>query len=130
MYLVDTNIIIFMFKGKYSIDEKIDSKGKDNCFISEISIAELKYGAEKSENPEYNKKTIEELLKEIQTVPIINCLDIYALEKVRLEKIGKRLDDFDLLIGATAIKNGFTLVTNNTEHLSRMNDIKIEDWTK
>lgn len=130
MYLLDTNIIIFLFRGKYKIDEKIDSAGKNICFVSEISIAELKYGAEKSDHPEFNNEIIAKFLKEFQTVPIINCLDIYASEKVRLEKLGMRLEDFDLLIGATAVKNNFTLVTNNLEQLSRMNYIKIEDWTK
>lgn len=84
----------------------------------------------KSDHPEFNNEIIAKFLKEFQTVPIINCLDIYASEKVRLEKLGMRLEDFDLLIGATAVKNNFTLVTNNLEQLSRMNYIKIEDWTK
>jgi len=40
------------------------------------------------------------------------------------------VDDFDLLIGATAISNELILVTNNVDHLGRMEGIKIEDWTK
>jgi len=128
MYLIDTNIVIYLFKGRYDIPQKIAAKGKDNCFISEITLAELKYGAEKSDKIEFHN-VINDFIKEIRILPIINVLDIYAKEKVRLEKSGMRLDEFDLLIGATALANNFTLVTNNLNHFSRMENIKIENWT-
>ena len=44
-YLLDTNICIFLLRGKYDVDKKIDSVGFENCAISEITVAELKYGA-------------------------------------------------------------------------------------
>lgn len=40
------------------------------------------------------------------------------------------VDDFDILIGATAIANDMVMVTNNVAHLSRLTKIRIEDWTK
>ncbi len=40
------------------------------------------------------------------------------------------IDDFDILIGATAVANEMTMVTNNSNHLVRLNNIVIEDWTK
>ncbi|WP_288909981.1 PIN domain-containing protein [uncultured Bacteroides sp.] len=45
-YLLDTNICIFLLRGKYDVDKKIDQVGLENCCISEITVAELKYGAE------------------------------------------------------------------------------------
>lgn len=45
-YLLDTNICIYLLRGKYNVDRKIDAVGLDNCFISEITVAELMYGAE------------------------------------------------------------------------------------
>jgi tRNA(fMet)-specific endonuclease VapC len=45
------------------------------------------------------------------------------------EKKGKPLDDFDLLIGATAVSNNLTLVTKNVSDFDRLENIKIEDWT-
>lgn len=130
MYLLDTNIVIFLFKGRYEIDKKIDSIGMSNCFISEITIAELKFGAEKSNKPEYHRKVVKDFINEIQILPIINVLDTYAKEKNRLEKLGMRIDNFDLLIGATAVVNNLVLVTNNVSHLKRIGNIKLEDWTK
>lgn len=45
-YLLDTNICIFLLRGKYEVDKKINAVGLDNYYISEITVAELKYGAE------------------------------------------------------------------------------------
>lgn len=50
-YLLDTNICIFFLRGKLDFDKIIRQKGHQNCFISEITVFELKYGAENSENP-------------------------------------------------------------------------------
>ena len=47
MYLLDTNICIYYLKGQYNIDQKIQSAGEKNCFISELTVEELKFGVEK-----------------------------------------------------------------------------------
>jgi tRNA(fMet)-specific endonuclease VapC len=128
-YLLDTNIIIFYFKEKFDLDIKIDEIGIENCFVSEITIAELLHGAEKSLNPIKNLKLIDEILKNITVVPIFSALRIYAKEKMRLEKKGKSIDNFDLLIGATAFANNLIMVTNNTKHFNRFENLELEDWT-
>jgi tRNA(fMet)-specific endonuclease VapC len=77
-----------------------------------------------------NALALTNFLTGIVIIPVFPSLDIYAEEKARLRKAGQPLDDFDLLIGATAISNGLTMVTNNVDHLGRMEGIVIEDWTK
>lgn len=129
MYLLDTNIIAFYFRGNNNVINKITNVGFENCFVSEITIAELKYGALKSKNLERHNILIENFIKDINVIAITNILDCFASEKVRLEKAGHRIDDFDLLIGSTAIVNDLILVTNNTKHLQRMLTKNIEDWT-
>ncbi len=129
-YLLDTNICIYYLKGMFQLDEKIENIGNDNCYISEITLAELKYGVANSSNIKKNKKVLDNFIDNIKIVPILNSLDLYASEKARLKKIGKIVDDFDLLIGVTSISNKMTLVTNNLKHFERLNDILIEDWTK
>ena len=130
-YLLDTNICIFLFKNKYSISEKIKKiGGLDNCFISEITLAELKFGVELSENKSYNSNLVENFSKEIIVLPILNCLDIFAKEKARLKKTGTLIDDFDILIGSSAISNNLIMVTNNEKHFDRLNGIIIENWVE
>ncbi len=127
-YLLDTNIIIFYIRGQYDLEKKFKSVGIENCFISEITLAELLHGAEKSHNPSKNLKIVEEIQNNISLVPIFNSLRTYAKEKSRLETLGTPVDDFDLLIGATAIANNLILVTNNTKHFKRMDNLTLEDW--
>lgn len=125
-YLIDTNICIYYIKGKYNLKEKFNTIPRSNLFISEITLAELKYGVKNSQNPQKNQLVLEDFLTGVQILPIFNALDLYAIEKARLRKSGQIIDDFDLLIGVSAVANDMILVTNNESHFGRINHIKIE----
>jgi len=129
-YLLDTNICIYFLKGLYELDKKIEQIGIENCYLSEITLAELKFGVANSEKKKKNKDALDSFTGDIKIVPIYNSLDLYAEEKARLRRVGNIVDDFDLLIGVTAIVNDMILVTNNTKHFGRIRKIVIEDWTK
>lgn len=129
-YLLDTNICIYFLKGQHQLDIKFDKVGIQNCFISEVTVAELKYGAENSDQIEKNRKTVDEFISLLTIIPIFTSLDIYAKEKSRLRKIGYLIDDFDLLIGATAIANDLTLITRNVSDFNRLEKIDIENWVE
>ena len=116
-------------KGKFDLDQKFQKVSAENCFISEITLAELKFGVENSEKPDKNRKALEDFLTEITILPIFHSLDLYAKEKARLRKAGTPIDDFDLLIGVTSVTHHLTTVTNNTGHFARINGIDLEDWT-
>lgn len=77
-----------------------------------------------------NQKTLEKFLSDIVVLPIIDVLDFYAEEKARLMKSGNLIDDFDLLIGSTAVVHEMTMVTNNETHFERIKGIKIKNWVK
>lgn len=128
-YLLDTNICIFFIKGLYELNKKIIEVGEQNCFLSEITVAELKYGIENSKTIEAMRSVVEPFILKFAVIPIYNSLDIYAKEKAKLRKQGLLIDDFDILIGSTAIANDMVMVTNNHAHLSRLENILIEDWT-
>ena len=130
-YLLDTNICIFLLRGKYDVDKKIDSVGFENCAISEITVAELKYGATlgKKMNIKSRNQILDEFLNNIRILPMFNAIDLYAEERSRLRLNGTpAADDFDLLIGCTSIINNLTLVTDNTDDFKRIKDIKMENW--
>lgn len=128
-YLLDTNICIYYIKGLHDLKSKFEEVGPENCFISEITLAELKFGVAKSQAKKKNQKALDNFLSGIQILPIFPALDIYAAEKARLQMLGKIIDDFDLLIGSTAVSFDLTMVTNNTSHFNRLSEIKLEDWT-
>ena len=128
-YLLDTNICVFFLRGRLNLDKIIKQKGKENCFISEITVFELRFGAENSENPVKSHKAVDLFVSGIAIIPIYSSIKKYAKEKVRLRKLGKPInDEFDLLIGVTAVENKLTLVTDNSKDFENIEGIKIENW--
>ena len=129
-YLIDTNIAVYYMKGRFELETRFERLTPEDCFISEITLAELKFGVEKSEKPKKNQKALDDFLTGVQLLPIFHSLDLYAKEKPRLQKAGTPVDDFDILIGVTSISHDLIMVTNNTKHFSRLLGIQLEDWTK
>lgn len=127
-YLLDTNICIHYFKGQFGLNEKFRQVGFSACAISEITLAELNYGAEKSNNVTKNKQVVEEFADKITVLPIFDAIDLYGKEKARLKTAGTAISDLDLFIGATAITYDMILVTRNVREFARMENIKIENW--
>ncbi len=130
-YLLDTNIIIFWLKKRYNIGDKIAEVGEGNCFISDVTVAELRFGVECSEPAllDEKRKRLADLLMYLQVIPFAVAIELYAKEKARLRLAGEIIPDFDLLIGATAVQQNMKMVTNNTKHLSKIQGIDMEDWT-
>jgi tRNA(fMet)-specific endonuclease VapC len=129
-YLLDSNICIHFLRGKYNIIEKLNDVGIDNCAISEITLAELVFGAEKSDNPKKNHKLIEKFIGQLSILPIFDAIRTYGKEKARLQSEGKMISDFDLLIGCTSIENDLIMVTENIKEFDRIKGIRIENWVK
>jgi len=127
-YLLDTNICIYYFKGQFDIKEKIDNIGYKKFAISEITLAELIYGAEKSQKKDKNIQVVEDFAEKITIIPIFESIRIYGKEKARLKSKGMIISDLDLFIGSTAIVNNMTLVTRNVRDFEKMENIKIENW--
>ncbi len=127
-YLLDTNICIRFFRGKFELFEKFDGVGLDNCAISEISLAELVFGAENSLTPQKNHNLIDKFSQQVTILPIFDAISLYGKEKARLRKNGIMISDFDLLIGCTAIEKELIMVTENVREFERMSNIKIENW--
>lgn len=127
-YLLDTNICIHFFRGKFNLINKIERIGLIDCAISEITLAELIFGAENSSNPKRNHVIIEKFSDHLTVLPIFDIIHRYGSEKARLRKSGNMISDFDLLIGCTSVENELIMVTENVREFERISDIKIENW--
>ncbi|AWK05403.1 VapC toxin family PIN domain ribonuclease [Flavobacterium crocinum] len=128
-YLLDTSICVFFLRGKLNLDKMVKQVGLENCYISEITVAELRFGAENSDDPIKSNKAVDVFLRGLTILPIFGSIKRYAIEKVRLRKIGKPInDEFDLLIGVTAVENQLILVTDNTKDFKLLDGIKMENW--
>lgn len=129
-YLLDTNICIHFLRGKFDLINKFTEIGIENFAISEITFAELVFGAENSTHPKRNHLLVERLIEQITILPIFNSIWQYGQQKARLRKQGKMISDFDLLIGCTAIVNDLIMVTENVKEFKRIDGVRIENWIK
>jgi tRNA(fMet)-specific endonuclease VapC len=131
MYLLDTDTLIYSLKGHESVVNNFIKHQDAPKAISVISYGELIYGAEKSNHVSSNLakvRRLREIFPVIDTTPsIVEC---FGSAKANLSKQGITVADFDLLIGATAITLGLTVVTNNEKHFSKIPDLKIVNWAK
>ena len=76
-----------------------------------------------------NHEKMLRFLDTIRTIPLTNAIPLVAREKARLETDGTPIDDYDLIIGCTAVAEGAVLVTENTRHMGRIGNIMLENWT-
>lgn len=129
-YLLDTDICIFVLKQKFNLLEKLQEVGLENCYVSEISLAELHFGAYNSTDYEKHRRDVELVQRFAEVIPIREYLALYGKERARLRKVGSSVADFDLLIATSAVHHGLVLVTNNTKHHQRVEGIRLENWAE
>lgn len=127
-YLVDTNIWIHFFKGKYGVRDKISSLNAEQLCVSEISIAELTYGAYHSSNRPKHLQEAHLVRDNFCLYSITECIDDYAKLRDELSRQGRTVENFDLLIAATAIHYQLILVTENIKHFIDIPKLKVENW--
>ena len=130
MYLLDTDTVVFSLKGHPKVMDNLKSHLNDSIKISDVTYMELYYGECKSQRVTANTARVKTLGKSIEMMPINAAVaETFGMIKANLESGGNRLDDFDLTIAATALANNLILVTNNTDHFSRVDGLRIENWT-
>lgn len=126
-YMLDTNAVIEMLHGNRNVIGRIEKYGLQNCCISEITIAELYYGAVKGGNPK-NMRDIAIIERIFEITPLYPAYFEYAKIRHDLVSQGLGIDTFDMLIGASAVQSGRILVTHNKKHFERIAGLVIVDW--
>lgn len=131
MYLLDTNICIYIIKKKPAdVLKVLKTKSKKEIYISSITVAELEYGVAKSQYPERNKVALIEFLSIFNILPFDDADAVnFGSIKTDLEKKGKVIGPMDLLLAAQAKTKHLILVTNNVKEFERVEDLKLENWT-
>ena len=133
MYLLDTNICIFLIKNKNPyLKKKIFNCKKEELFLSSITIAELEYGVSKSQFREKNRHALLDFCSDFTNIIDFTTEDTEAYGMIRayLENKGVPIGPFDTQIAAQGLARNLTVVTNNIREFSRIPGLKVEDWTK
>lgn len=132
-YVLDTNVLIDLLHHEDSIVQHIGRVGVSACAISVITLLELyrgAYGMKTEEGKQEELAKIRLLASTFEILPVPDDNESYAREWNRLKRAGTPIDDFDLIIGTTALDNGYILVSNNLRHMQRIEGLLLEDWKK
>jgi len=131
MYLLDTDTIIYILKGNRVVENNLQRHYHDPIKISVITLMELYYGAYKSQKVTSNLAKIKTLQNSLEIIPLgQEIAEIFGIQKANLEKRGTSLDDFDLILGCSALAHNLTLVTNNSKHFKKIEGLKLTNWTE
>ena len=130
-YLLDTNICVFVIRQKLpQILNRFAQFQPDELGISTVTLAELRYGADKSSNPSKNHLALDAFLAPLAIIDFdAQAADWYGKVRADLEVRGCPIGPLDTMIAAQALRCGVPLVTNNTGEFSRVTGLTVEDWT-
>ena len=129
MFMLDTNTLIYFFKGMGNVEENLFSHSPKDIFIPSIVIYELQVGIAKSNNPQKREKQLATLLEQVNIVEFGEReAKASALIRANLEKKGTPIGAMDILIAGSAKAHNLTLVTHNTKEFIRVEDLAIKDW--
>lgn len=127
-YLLDTDTWIEYFHRRGSVEKHIADTPAEQIYASEISIAELTYGALHSKAVEKRLQEPKEIEKTFTVLPIGDWIRDYAEIRHALTCKGLTVGDFDILIAVTARRFDLTIVSHNIKHFQEMPGIQCVDW--
>ena len=129
-YMLDTNICIFVMRGKNKdILNRILKASDDGICISSITLAELTYGVEKSR---YRERNLDSLIKFLTLISVKDfnqkAAEEYGRIRTALELKGTVIGPLDMLIASHAISEKLTLISHNTKEFERVEGLMLENW--
>jgi tRNA(fMet)-specific endonuclease VapC len=129
MFLLDTNILIYFFKGIGKVEQNLMSKAPKDIGMPAIVLFEIEVGIGKSKSPHKRIKQLNDLISVISVLPFgMKEARSAAQIRVQLEKKGIPIGPLDILIGGTALAHQATLVTHNIKEFGRIKKLQLEDW--
>jgi tRNA(fMet)-specific endonuclease VapC len=130
-YLLDTNICVYLIKQKpEKVLRHFKAHSVGDIGISCVTLAELRFGVEKSRQVENNREALDDFILPLEIADFDEkAAESYGKVRAQLEKEGKPVGSMDMMIGAHALGLGVTLVTNNTREFRQIKNLKVVDWS-
>jgi tRNA(fMet)-specific endonuclease VapC len=125
-HLIDTDLIIDGLNNQPRVLAGLEGLAETGVAVSIISLGELYEGAYRDPDPEPRLAGMHQFLAGYQVLGLSEAaMKVFARERERLRRQGRLIPDLDLLIAATSIAYGLTLVTRNTRHFARIIDLQL-----
>jgi tRNA(fMet)-specific endonuclease VapC len=129
-FLLDTDICIYIIKKKpVEVLQKFREYPVGDIGLSSITLAELKYGVQKSKQSSRNARALEKFLVPLSISEFdYKAANAYRKVRAELETQGTPIGPLDTLIAAHALSLNLTLITNNVREFSRVSGLKVTNW--
>jgi len=128
-YLLDTNIVIYVIKNRPAAARERFMQHQDQLCISTVTMMELVYGAERSQQVERNLRDIEQFAARLDVLAYDTPAAVHTGQiRAELARIGQPVGPYDQMIAGHARSRGLILVSNNTREFSRIGGLRLEDW--
>ena len=128
-FLLDTNVLVYAFKGQGGCRERINRTPAQSLAISTITVFEIEFGLAKSNYPSHLREFLQRLQQRCQLVGLDEPSAAHAGRlRAHLAALGQPIGPYDLLIAGIALAHNLTLVTHNTREFERVPALKIENW--
>lgn len=132
--IFDTGVIIEIERNSAVISDLIKGRAKQTFGISVITAAELLHGVERADTEDRRIKRHAFVEKTIELFPVypvdIAIARTYAKLWASLEKRKIHIGSHDLIIAATAISFGATIITTNVKDFIKIEGLRVEKFLK
>ena len=129
--MLDTDTCIAVIKKHPAALKKLRGKSVGQVGISSITLGDLAFGAEKSSRSRQAHEALGEFLMALEIAGFDDSSAMtYGRVRKSLEQRGKPIGPLDTLIGSHALEIDAVLVTHNVGEFSRINGLRLEDWTQ
>jgi tRNA(fMet)-specific endonuclease VapC len=129
MFALDTNTLIYFFKGMGDVAEHLLATAPAHIAIPTIVLYEIETGIAKYSHPQRRKDQLAQLLDVITVLPFDRAAAIQAASiRAQLEAVGTPIGPLDAVIAGTTLAHNATLVTHNAREFSRVPRLAIVDW--
>ena len=132
MYLLDTNICIYLMKNSFpSMTERVFSHSPSEFYISSITVFELEYGAAKSKWDERTRQNLHLFLAPFNILEFDSSDTVSAgMVRAHLEENGTPIGAYDVQLAGQALSKSLIFITHNVEEFGRVPGLAIADWVK
>lgn len=129
-YLLDTNVCVdYLNQSHPSVTERIQRASPEDLCLSSVVVAELRYGADRSQRRARNHERLDVLIAEIPCMDFdLSAASVYGRIRSALEAKGTAIGPYDMMIAAHALSLKLVLVTDNEREFRRIEGLKVENW--
>jgi tRNA(fMet)-specific endonuclease VapC len=128
-YMLDTNLCIRVLRERPAAARERFNREAEGLCISTLVLTELLHGAAKSARPEHNRRKVEQFVARLEVLPFDAAAADHAADiRAALERTGRSIGAYDVLIAGHARSRGLVVVTGNLQEFRRVDGLRCEDW--